>query len=340
MLETRYRDKKNLSKYDLSVGLFNNFDLIVKDVVPIRDVFIISTDRGEKVLKKVDYSIEDLEFIHDSIQLIKNKFDRVLDFTKAKDGKVYTRWKKDIYCVMDLVPGRECDFSNPIDVSIASKGLGEFHRATEDNYLLSSKKDMVGKLVDTFKRKYHELELFKSIAEMHECKTEFDTIFLKKYDYNINNMKASIKLLEASCYKELCKEKDKIALCHHDLAYHNILINEELAYFIDFDFAIIDLKVHDLCNFISKAIKNFAYDIEKAEAIIKDYNNSNSLDERELTVLYAMLTFPENFYSISKDYYTRRKDWEEEVFLDRLIKKVFNDEDKEEFLEDFSKRIL
>jgi len=45
------------------------------------------------------------------------------------------------------------------------------------------------------------------------------------------------------------------------------------------------------------------------------------------------LRFPEDFYSISKDYYSRRKDWDEEVFLDRIIKKVEFKDDREEFLE-------
>jgi CotS family spore coat protein len=124
------------------------------------------------------------------------------------------------------------------------------------------------------------------------------------------------------------------------LAHHNILINEDLAYFVDFDYSIIDLKVHDLCNFISKAIKNFAFDIDKAASILTDYQNKNTIDNRELEVLYGMLYFPEDFYSISRDYYTRRKDWEEEVFLDRLVKKVSYKEDRSEFLEEFKSKLI
>lgn len=340
MLETRYRDKKYLSKYDLSVELFNKFNLKVNDVVPIRKIYILSTDRGEKVLKKIDYPIEDLEYIHRALLEIKNNFNRVLDFVETNEGKAYTKWKKDIYCVMDLVPGRECDFNNPIDLCIASKGLGELHKASREVNKIGCKKNVVGKLIDSFKRKLQELELFKSIAQMHECKTDFDNIFLENLSCYVDEIKESIRFLETSPYYELCKEEEKIVLCHHDLAYHNIIINDDLAYFIDFDFAIVDLKVHDICNLMSKAIKNFAFDIERAEAIIKNYTSMNSLDERELNVLYGMLTFPEDFYSVSKDYYTRRKDWEEEVFLDRLIKKISYKEDRNEFLEEYKEKII
>lgn len=340
MLETRYRDKKYLSKYDLSVELFNKFNLRVNDVVPIRNVFIISTDRGEKVLKKIDYPIEDLEFIHNALMQIKNNFNRVLDFVESEEGKPYTKWNKDIYCVMDLVPGRECDFNNLVDLSIASRGLGELHRASQGLNKSIYKKNVVGKLIDSFKRKLLELELFKSIAQMHEIKTDFDNIFLENLSYHTEEIKGCIRFLEISPYHKLCMDEKYIAFCHHDLAYHNIIIKDEKAYFIDFDYAIIDLKIHDICNLINKAIKNFAFDMERAESIINDYCCTNSLDEIELKVLYGMLMFPEDFYSVSRDYYTRRKDWEEEVFLDRLIKKISYKDERSEFLETYKEKLM
>jgi CotS family spore coat protein len=146
-------------------------------------------------------------------------------------------------------------------------------------------------------------------------------------------------MLEKSCYYKLCSEEDKIVVCHHDLAYHNILINGEMAYFIDFDYAVIDLKVHDLCNFINKVVKNFAFDIDKATSIVENYCNKNTLSKRELEVLNGMLAFPEDFYGISRDYYTKRKDWDEEVFLDRLKRKAGYKEDREEFLVKFEQFI-
>lgn len=48
-----------------------------------------------------------------------------------------------------------------------------------------------------------------------------------------------------------------------------------------------------------------------------------------------MLTFPQDFYSIVKDYYTRRKDWTEDTFFDRINKKT----EVEDFRIDFFKRI-
>lgn len=336
----RYKEKEYLTKYDLCVQLFNRFNLTVYDVIPVRGVYIVSTNRGEKVLKRVEYTKEELKFIYSILSYVKNKFSKVVDFIKDINGEVYTIWNGNMYCVMDMVEGKECNFNSPIDISIAARGLGELHSAAEGFKTPLHSKYNNGKLVDTFKRRIQEMEFFKNIASVHEKKSEFDEIFLNNVDHYITEIKKSISMLQNSFYYKLCSEEDKIVVCHHDLAYHNILINNEEAYFIDFDYAIIDLKVHDLCNFINKVIKSFAFDIEKANLMIENYCSTNTLNKRELEVLHAMLTFPEDFYSISKDYYTKRKDWDEDVFLDRLKRKSNYKEDREEFLEKFKDTIL
>lgn len=336
MNEVKYKDRKYLSKYDLDIQLFRRFNLEVEDVIPIRKVYIASTENGQKVLKKIDYPIQDLEFINKVVEYLKeNNFNRVFSFEKGKDEKIYTNWRGDLYCVMDLIEGRECQYSNPIDVGIASKAIGELHLAGKGFKCSLQERNGHGKIIDKFYSRLEEMQFFKKAVLLYKNKNDFDKIFLdnvKYYEQQINN---SIKILKESDYFDLCKEDDKITLCHHDLAHHNILINDEKAYFIDFDYALIDLKVHDLCNFINKAIKDFAFDMKKAEAIINDYCSVNSLDKRELKVLYGMLAFPQDFYSITTDYYGKRKSWDEEVFLRRLIKKVGYKEDREEFLEKF-----
>lgn len=333
----RYSDRKCLTEYELCVELFNSFNLKAYDVVPVRNVYMVSTDKGEKILKKVEYTIEELNYICDVITYIKKKFNRVVNFLKNKDGNIYTIWNGDMYCIMDVVDGKECNFNNPIDLTYASKSLGEMHRASQGFKTDLTGKYNNGKIIDTFNRRIQEMEFFKNIVGIHENKNEFDEIFIKDVDYYIDQIKNSIDMLNDAGYYKLCSEDDKIVVCHNDLAYHNILINGGEAYFIDFDYAIIDIKVHDLCNFINKVIKNFAFDISKAEIIIENYCKTNTLDKREMKILDAMLNFPYDFYTISRDYYTRRKEWDESVFLDRLKKKAAYKDDREEFLKNFHK---
>jgi len=330
----KYKDKKYLANYNLSVDLFDKFDLKILDVIPLRNVFIICTDKGDKILKKIEYASEELEFQYEAIEYIKKRFNRVMNFIKTKDDKLYINNNGDLYCVMDMVQGRECEFYNSVEINIAARGLGEFHKASEGfNYDIN--KIGLGKLISKFKRRLIEMECYKNIANLYANKNEFDEIFIRHVDYYTAEINNSINILENSSYIELCNEKDKVVLCHNDLAHHNILLYNDEAYFIDFDYSIVDLKVHDLCNFINKAVKNSAYDINKAKEILKEYCTKNTLDKRELEVLYGMLSFPDEFYTISRDYYTRRKEWDEEVFIERLKKRIEFREERKEFLINF-----
>lgn len=330
-----YRNVNDLVKYDLDIELFNRFDLEVYDIYPLRSIFIVSTSKGDKILKKVDYGKEDLLFIHEGLSYIRDKFNRVMNFVRTVDGNIYALWQDEMYCMIDIIEGRESDYSNPLDLIAMTKGLAELHVASTgfDRHLKSRFK--LGQMINKFYRCLKEIEVFKNIAEINEGEGEFNEIFLCKVEHYIEEVKKSINLLEASPYYKLCEDKNKIALCHHDLAYHNIILKNNEAYFIDFDYSIVDLKVHDICNFMNKVLKSSAYDIEQGKIILKEYGQINEIDSREMAVLYGVLTFPQDFYSISRDYYTRRKDWTEESFINKLKKKTEIEEFRIEFLKEF-----
>lgn len=340
MIDLGYRDKRYLIKYNLDVELFNLFDLKVYDIIPVRKVFMLITNKGEKILKKIDCTLEEFQFIIDAVDYIKPKYSKVMEFVNTKDNNKYAEWEGELYCVMNKAPGRECEYSNPIDLSIAATGIAKFHKASEGFRHKNSKKNISGNIINNFSRRQEEMQFFRNMALIYENKKEFDEIFLLNVECYINKIQESIKFLQNSPYYKLCSEEDKVVLCHHDLAHHNIIIDNNDACFIDFDYAVIDLKIHDLCNFINKVIKNFAFDIDKAKLILSNYDNVNEISKREMEVLYGMLLFPEDFYEIAKDYYTKRKDWEEQVFVSRLKRKINLEKDRVEFLDKFKNDYL
>ncbi|MCD2346680.1 CotS family spore coat protein [Clostridium guangxiense] len=340
MLDLSAGRDRELLEYDLNAEMFEEFQLKVYNIVPVRKAYLLSTDKGDKVLKKVNYTIGEFNYIISAINYIKKNFDRIVDFAKTKDNKEYYIKNGELYCIMDMIDGRECEFSNPVDVSIASQGLSKLHKASEGFRTELPTKNNCGTFIESFMRKKDEMLFFKKISNLYEVKTEFDNIFIKNADYYINKIDESLERLKLSQYYKLCSEEDKIVLCHHDLAHHNIIINNEEAYFIDFDYSIVDLRVHDLCNFISKAVKNFDYDISKAVLILDNYCKETSLKKNELEVLYALLSFPNDFYTITRDYYSRRKDWGEKTFFNRLNNKISVEESRVEFLDEFKNNFL
>ena len=88
MIRVRYPEKKYLSTYDLSLDFFDELGLEVLDVTPLRKVFILHTDEGKKILKKMDLSKERIDFINICLKNIYKEFPYVISFRTFEDGNV------------------------------------------------------------------------------------------------------------------------------------------------------------------------------------------------------------------------------------------------------------
>jgi CotS family spore coat protein len=172
---------------------------------------------------------------------------------------------------------------------------------------------------------------------MHEIKSSFDELFLEDVDRYHNQAELSVELLRKSRYQLLCEDVSKNRnICHHDLAYHNMIIgNDGNIYFVDFDFCILDLRIHDIANLMVKAVKHNNWDMERVKNIIDSYCSIDELRMEELETLNAFLTFPQDFYEISRQYYMKSKKWDEEDFLARLQRKSGYYDDRNRMLEGF-----
>ncbi|MDO6355772.1 CotS family spore coat protein [Caloramator sp. CAR-1] len=327
------KDKKFLADFFLDDRMFDEFDLKVNEAHPVRSVFVLTTNQGIKILKKVKYPLEDLEFIYNSLNKIRENYPYVINFRLTKEGKPYLIYNDEVYVVLDCVEGREALYQNPLDLKNVAMALAKFHEASRDiGYY--DKKSLVGKMVERLLNRIKDLEKFKEIANMHYYKTEFDKIFLENVDINIEKSKEAVDYLKGTQDRHI---KDYV-FCHHDLAHHNVLMgNDDNVYFLDFDLCILDTRVHDLANFINKALKDNAFTIETINIILDNYNKISKLTKEEINILYAYLLFPKDFYDISRDYYLRTKQWDEDEYVEKLIRKAAYKDDKERVLKGFKK---
>lgn len=336
MDQSRYRDKAYLVTYELTTDIFDSYNIKVDDIVPIRSVYILYTDMGVKILKKISYSIDELEFVNAAVNhIINNGYDYVVNFMETANGDYYIKRQDGLYVMLNLVEGREADFQNPLDVAMVSRSLCRMHKSTTNIQDVIEKRNNLYKWISSFKKRAVELLKFKEISELHEIKSDFDKLYLEYVDTYYNQAVKSVEFLKDSSYEKLCDEVSKSKnICHHDLAYHNILIdNDNNVYFVDFDYCIVDLRIHDIGNLIAKSIKYCNWDFEKAESIIENYCSIDELKKEELNVLYGFLTFPQDFYEISRQYYMKTKNWDEEDFLSRLEKKAGYCSDRNAFLD-------
>lgn len=344
MNRIKYSEKEYLCDYDLSLNFFNAAGIKVNDIIPLRKVFVLSTDEGNKILKKVNYSVEKIEFISESLDYLKKKYKNIISYNKLKNNLNYIKWKDDIYIVMDILDGREASFSNPVEIELCANNIALMHNASKG--LIAYLNDKYNKdfIDDSFKIKIKkaldELEYMKSIASRYKYKNEFDNFFLDNVDKYIDDIKYVEEDLDKSSYDNLRKNYDNITICHNDLAYHNFLIKNSEVSIIDFDYMTLDLRVCDISDFLLKAIKNSAFDMDKMILAIDSYEKSSILMKEEKELIYIYLKFPKDFYSITRDYYFKRKKWDYDVYLNRLCNKLDNDFFRQEFMNEYKKMIL
>lgn len=333
------KDKAYLSSYSLDTRLFDHFNFTVADAAPIRSVFLLSTDQGYKILKKIHYDTEEIKFLYNSLKKIKEGYPYIINFKETITGEPYVNYKDGTYVVFDIVDGRECMFENQLDIKEAALGLSYYHRAAEGIKINHKTRNMSGKLPLKYRQCIKDMENYKKIAKMHVNKNEFDSIYLDYCEYYINYSKKAITTLEASDYYEACNTK--MVLCHHDLAHHNIMIgNDNRIYFLDFDYAVIDLPEHDLSNLITKTAKRNNWDYLTLDTIIDSYGSVTKINSSYRDILIGYLMFPIDFYDISKAYYTRTKMWEESDFIEKIKRKAGYKERREELIQYLSSKQL
>jgi CotS family spore coat protein len=344
MNKTKYIEKKYLCDYDLDSKFFNEIGIKVKDIVPLRKVFVIYTDEGNKILKRVNYGIDRVNLISESLDYVKKSYNNIITYNKFSNNLSYKKWEDNIYIVMDILDGREASFSNPVEISLCAENIALMHKASKGlrEYLKGkyNKDFLEAPLVEKFQKAYDELIWMKCLVNNYKYKNEFDELFIKNVDKHLVEIKNVKEELIKSSYDDLRQAGDTICLCHNDLAYHNFLTKNDQISIIDFDFMTLDLRVMDISNFILKSIKNVMFDIDKMLTCINGYEKVSVLKQEEKELLYILLKFPNDFYTISSDYYYKRKKWDYEVYLNRFETKLNNEVFRYEFLEAYKNKFL
>lgn len=343
MNKFRYIDKRILCSYDLSEEFFNKLGIKVYDIIPLRKVFVLFTDNGKKILKITKSSLDRINFINKILNIIKEKDKYILQYCVNSTGDIITEWKWKSYILLDMIDGREATFTNPIEVEWCTRALANFHNASTNITEKLTKEDIIlnksKNLICEFLNDLCFITEAERVIGRFSYKNEFDSLFLGNVSKAKNDLNRSINLLTESSYNELYSDIKNMVICHLDLAYHNFIIDEDKVNMIDFDYCKIDIKAMDIYNFITKVIKNYAYDKEVISKIINDYSSISNISDNEKRVIYAMLNYPRDFINISKDYYLKQKAWDYEVFLSRFKDKLENDAFRSDLLRNINENL-
>jgi CotS family spore coat protein len=265
----------------------------------------------------------------------------VIPYSTTIDGSICIPDDKHIYYVVDWVEARECKFKREEELRKAIRAAAELHKASIGYVPPKSAKPRIlyNKWVEKCNKKSAELLDFGKAIEEKDYKDDFDEIFSSHLSYYWQQARESAGMISDSPYWEISETSEKRGeFCHHDMANHNFLISDEgMVYLIDFDYCIMDTRLHDLCSLIIRNMRYGVWDIDKAYIVLNEYDKVYSVEQKELEVIKAFMTFPQDFWQVGLQYYVEKQPWTMEYFLMRLNRIVDDREIRDSFLKEFLK---
>lgn len=299
------------------------FGLQINEVIPMKGVYLIKTDKGNKCLKKIGYGTQKLLYIYKAKEhIVSNGFDRIDRNCLTLEGAPYAFVNDDVYVVTEWIDARECDFKNPEDLKRAAETLGTFHlhargfTPDEDTKVRSD----IGKLPNTLDKRMITLNKMRDIARKNKRKTEFDMLYLTNVEFYLKLSKEALNSLDSLSYKRVCDNalSEKV-LSHHDFTYHNILFKENgESYVIDFDYCKWEMQIYDVATLLIKALKRLNWNKDSGKLVLDAYGSIKPISEDELNILKTLLVFPQRFWRLANRYYYKEAGWSEASFVKKM----------------------
>ncbi|MCR4436492.1 MAG: CotS family spore coat protein [Clostridiales bacterium] len=324
---------------DIIRDIVEGYNIDVKSILPYKDAYILNTNKGKKLLKRVSYLPERILFIHGAKEhLYKNNFKCTDRYLCTVDGNPYIDIGEYRYTVSDHIEGTECNFDSKADIIAASRLLACLHRSSR-GYIPDKKsmpRDDLGKLPAYFSKRLEELKKLRKAAK--KGKTKFDYLFLDYADYFYNLGESVILSIPASKYGELVTaSRNEGILCHHDYTHHNIMLSENKMFVINFDFCCFELKVYDLANLIRRKMRKCNWDIGEAKTIINEYRSIEPISQDEFYIMKLILQFPQKFWRVANKYYNSKHSWSEKSYLTKMQEVIMEVEYHKNFIEQFER---
>ncbi|SKA76337.1 spore coat-associated protein S [Caloramator quimbayensis] len=316
----------------------NQFGFRIYELVPMRGVYLLKTDKGNRCLKKVNYGIQKIMYLYKAKEhIIQNGYENVDRYVLSIEGTPYALVNDDIYVVTEWIDGRECDFKKIEDLKKASANLAKFHicaRGFIPDENLKVRND-IGKLPTTLEKRVATLNKMYDIARKIKKKTEFDEIYMSNVDFYINLAKDAINFLDKESYYKVCNESIKESvLCHHDYTYHNIIFDsKDSAHIVDFDYCKSEIQIYDVSTLMIKSLKRLNWNVDYAKIILDSYNSIRPISKEEYNILKTLLLFPQRFWRLANRYYYKEAGWNEVSFTKKLNEIIDEREKYMAFLE-------
>lgn len=318
----------------------SSYNINIQYIEKIKNVYKIDDSCNHYCLKVINYDFGHFLFIISAMEHLQIKgFKSIPKIINTKLEKKYIKIENSFAYLTEWIDCRLSDYDNSLDILMASSKLAELHNKSLGFEVTKDMNPRIGwfKWIETFNTRENEIRNFKKRILKKHKKTEFDNLYMKKMNEQIEISKCSKKNLAESNYLDsMKKEVIKNGFCHHDYANHNVLIgNNDEINIIDFDYCILDTHLHDLASLLIRTMKHGKWRMDNAIFILDVYDSINKISQDDIPIMAGFMEFPQDYWQIGIQYYWEKHRWDEELFIKKL-KKIFEDEEeRQEFIQEF-----
>ena len=332
----------DLKKEDIE-EIIAQFGLQFKTCQSYRRVWKVETNHGVKYLKKSKLCATDIRFIDEAQQyLYHQNFTNLPKFAWSRLHEPFVNFGDNLYILTDWYLGIELDFRILMDLKQASRFLAEFH--TKSAGFKPNKPNPERTCWLGWPRKLEErlqqLRDFQRLANLEKESSVFSRLYLRNFGPFYQQAVASFEALLKSPYPKVAEAASAaFSFCHHDYSGRNILrtFGDRLL-LVDFDYCLLDLRIHDLINLMVRNLKHNGWRLEVGDFILSEYQTVSPLAAEELEVMYVLLCWPQDFWQVGLQYYYEKLPWPKERFIKKLRHKIYYRALRNQFLNQFSRK--
>jgi CotS family spore coat protein len=332
----------DLKKEDID-EIIAQFGLQFKTCQAYRRVWKVETSEGVKYLKKSKLSTAEIRFIDEAQRFLYHQnFTHLPKLAWSRHHEPFVTFRENLYILTDWYLGTELDFRILMDLKQASRFLAKFHMKSagfKPSQPIPERTCWLGwprKLEERLK----QMRDFQRLANLEKESSVFSRLYLRNFGPFYQQAVASFEALLKSSYPKVAEAAStNLSFCHHDYSGRNILRTyEDQLLLVDFDYCLLDLRIHDLINLMVRNLKHNGWRLEVSDFILNEYETVSPLTAEELDVMYVLLCWPQDFWQVGLQYYYEKLPWPKERFIKKLRHKIYYRGSRNRFLYEFSQK--
>ena len=333
---------------DKAIELLEQYEIEVLRTRKGRGAIVCDTDKGCLIFREYSGSqdrigIQDrlLKQIADAGQvcveaIIPNREGSLLVRDTDGTGYVLKTWQE----------GRECSVHDRHECVEAVRLLARLHKNME------LPGDMPNLPVAFSPEKEYdkhnkELKRVRKYLQQKGQKNWFETSLRKAFDPFMEQAFAVTEQWREYCRsfgeekaaQDSCRKEGRVAFCHGDYQYHNILQGMNGWFVVNFEKCLCDDPVRDLYLLLRKLLEKSNWSVALGEELLAAYEKERSISAKSWIDLYYRLAYPEKFWKIVNFYYNSGKAWIPGKNQEKLERVIEQEKGKQRFLDQISRDV-